>query len=239
LMRFHGDRLLIHAAVIMPTHVHALIEPLPLTMAGKNACPTLPYHKLSAGKNACPTLPYHKLSDLLHGIKGASARAASKILGTTGTAFWMDESYDHIERNEKQYRHFLHYIQENPVKARLPSDEYWIAFNVATQGEAGIPACQDAQTPNVGQAFLPAVSDTHAPNVGQAFLPASTCCWKTRMSWRGCGPIRARFWTASRSPSFSTRCRTRPSCSPTCAPESTGIRSAKGSGCSQARRRRR
>ena len=155
LTRFHGDRLLIHAAVIMPTHIHALIEPLPV----KKECTGTP-----AGKNACHTLPYHKLSDLLHGIKGASARAANKILGTTGTAFWMDESYDHIVRNEKQYRHFRRYIQENPVKVGLKDDEYWLIDNVATQeGEAGISACQDAQT---------GMSAPLSTNVGQAFLPA-------------------------------------------------------------------
>ena len=85
---------------------------------GKNACRTL--------ENACPTLCCHDLSDLLHGIKGASARAANRILGTTGTSFWMDEAYDHIVRNEKQYRHFLRYIDENPLKAHLRNGEFWL-----------------------------------------------------------------------------------------------------------------
>ena len=142
LMRFHGDRLLIHAAVIMPTHVHALIEPLPIKKGGADI-PVCASEVEEAGKNACHTLPSHDLSALLQGIKGASARAANKILGTTGTSFWMDESYDHIVRSERQYRHFLRYIGENPIKAGLRSDEYWLTSNVG-------------QTPNVGQAFLPA-----------------------------------------------------------------------------------
>ena len=114
LQRFEGERLLIHAAVIMPTHVHALIEPLQMT------------GRTGTGRNACPTLLCHDLSDLLHGVKGASARAANKILGATGTSFWMDESYDHIVRNERQYQHFLHYISENPTKAHLMADEFWL-----------------------------------------------------------------------------------------------------------------
>ena len=121
LLRFDGDRLLIHAAVIMPTHVHALMEPLPVAgreETGKNACRTL--------EIACPTLCCHDLSDLLHGIKGASARAGNRILGTRGTSFWMDEAYDHIVRNEKQYRHFLRYINENPLKAHLRNGEFWL-----------------------------------------------------------------------------------------------------------------
>jgi REP element-mobilizing transposase RayT len=97
LLKFDGDRLVIHAAVIMPTHVHALIEPLP-------------------GQD---------ISELMKGIKGASARSANQLLGTTGT-FWLDESYDHIVRSQKQYEHFCRYIEENPVKARLKPGEYWL-----------------------------------------------------------------------------------------------------------------
>ena len=74
LLRFDGDRLKLHAAVVMPNHVHAMIEPL----------------KANA------------LSTLLKGIKGASARLVNQALGQSG-AFWMDESYDRIVRNEKEY----------------------------------------------------------------------------------------------------------------------------------------
>lgn len=96
LLHFDGKRLYIHAAVIMPNHVHLLMEPL--------------------GKNM--------LSKLLQGIKGASARRANQILGTAGT-FWLDESFDHILRSEAQYRHLVNYIAENPQKARLQKHQYW------------------------------------------------------------------------------------------------------------------
>ena len=96
LLRFDGERLRLHAAVIMPTHVHLLLEPL-------------------GG---------HDLSRILKGIKGTSAREINKLLGTTGT-FWLAESYDHIVRSEKQYRRLIRYIADNPVKAGLREDEYW------------------------------------------------------------------------------------------------------------------
>jgi len=108
LMKFDGQRLNVHAAVIMPTHVHALLEPI--------------------GANT--------RSELLKGIKGASARQVNKLLGTSGT-FWMDESYDHIVRSEKQYRHFLRYIEENPSKAKLKEVEYWLH----TKSGTDIPVC--------------------------------------------------------------------------------------------------
>ena len=45
-------------------------------------------------------------------------------MGLTGT-FWLDESYDHIVRSEKQYWRFVGYIAENPTRAGLRDHEYW------------------------------------------------------------------------------------------------------------------
>ena len=99
LLRFDRVRLRLHSAVIMPNHVHALLEPM--------------------GE--------HPLAALLKGIKGASARLANKELVRSGV-FWMDESYDHIVRSEKEYAYFLRYIGENPVKAGLSEGTYWLYF---------------------------------------------------------------------------------------------------------------
>jgi type I restriction enzyme R subunit len=38
----------------------------------------------------------------------------------------MDESYDRIVRNEKEYNHFRKYIVDNPIKASLNQNEYWL-----------------------------------------------------------------------------------------------------------------
>jgi hypothetical protein len=38
----------------------------------------------------------------------------------------MEESYDRIVRNETEYAHFCAYIIENPAKARLAPDQYWL-----------------------------------------------------------------------------------------------------------------
>ncbi|CAA6677340.1 MULTISPECIES: transposase [unclassified Lentimonas] len=99
LLRFDGVRVRLHSAVIMPNHVHAVMEPL--------------------GE--------HQLAVLLKGIKGASARLANTTLGRAGV-FWMDESYDRIVRSEKEYAYFLRYIRENPVKAGLREGAYWLYF---------------------------------------------------------------------------------------------------------------
>ena len=95
LMRFHNARLQIHHGVIMPNHVHLLLEPL-------------------NGES---------LSKLLKGIKGASARVCNQILNRKGT-FWMEDSYDRIVRNREEYAHYVRYINGNPVRAKLRDGEY-------------------------------------------------------------------------------------------------------------------
>ncbi len=97
LVRFDGDRLQLHAGVIMPNHVHALIEP--------------------RGEA--------RLSYILKGIKGASAYLANRVRNTRGT-FWMDESYDRIVRDVEEYVRLCRYIADNPRKARLPADHFWL-----------------------------------------------------------------------------------------------------------------
>ena len=162
LTRFEGDRLHLHAAVIMPNHVHALIEPVETSETGRDGTSIqatgIPAGELGAepqtgmsvsrdtgipagglgsepqtgmsvsrgtGILAGGSLPPDALARLLKGIKGASARAANRLLGLTGT-FWMDESYDRIVRNREEYHHFLQYIRANPAKADLSHEQYWL-----------------------------------------------------------------------------------------------------------------
>jgi len=97
LLYFDKIRLILHAAVIMPTHVHCLMEPL----------------------------EGFELSELLKSIKSYSAHEVNKRLGRTG-AFWQKESYDHIVRSEAQYVKYIQYIRENPIKANLQEGMYWL-----------------------------------------------------------------------------------------------------------------
>ena len=88
----------LRAYVVMPNHVHVLLEPI-----------------LS-------------LSRLTNGIKGVSARVANLKLGRTGKPFWQDESFDHWIRNQGQFTRIKSYVENNPVKARLcakPEDWEW------------------------------------------------------------------------------------------------------------------
>jgi REP element-mobilizing transposase RayT len=88
----------LRAFVIMPNHVHILIEP----------------HK--------------PLAKITGAIKGVAARDGNATLGRTGKPFWQDESFDHWIRDSAEFERVRAYIKWNPVKAKLatrPEDWKW------------------------------------------------------------------------------------------------------------------
>jgi REP element-mobilizing transposase RayT len=95
LRHFDGDRYVLDAFVVMPNHVHALVQPAPA----------------------------HSLSDLLHSWKSFTARKLGELRGEGGTV-WQDESFDRIVRNWEELQEYRSYIRRNPEKARLGLGEY-------------------------------------------------------------------------------------------------------------------
>lgn len=91
------------AYCIMSNHVHAIL-----------ATGTMGNTSFPEGLHG-PT-PYH-LTNILTSIKKFTARKANIILGLSG-AFWQDESYDHVVR-ENELTAAIHYVLNNPVKAGL------------------------------------------------------------------------------------------------------------------------
>ncbi len=88
----------VHAYVVMPNHVHMLME---------------------------PTV---ELRQITRAIKGRSASACNEILRRTGQPFWQQESYDHWVRNPASFEKIRLYIERNPVSAGLvksPEDWEW------------------------------------------------------------------------------------------------------------------
>ena len=79
------------AWVVMPNHIHALIEVWQVPM----------------GK-------------ILQSWKGYTSRQANKILSRQGT-FWEDDYFDRYIRDEEHLRRAVRYIENNPVKAHLVS----------------------------------------------------------------------------------------------------------------------
>ena len=85
-----GQYYRLFAAVVMPDHIHLVIQP--------NA-------EIS-------------LSRIMKGTKGASARKINVLRKQTGHV-WQDESFDRIIRDDDEFMQKLEYIQNNPVTAGL------------------------------------------------------------------------------------------------------------------------
>jgi putative DNA methylase len=90
LQHFDGERYRLLAWVVMPNHVHAMIE----QMEG------------------------HALTGILHSWKSYSAHAINKARASSRRV-WSPDYFDRYVRNEDHYAHVKYYIEYNPVKARL------------------------------------------------------------------------------------------------------------------------
>lgn len=86
---YHGSKINLYSAVVMPDHVHSLFQLLD-----------------------------GNLSELLHSIKSFSANQINKLMGRSGI-LWQTESYDHIVRDGKEFFHVINYIHRNPIKKNL------------------------------------------------------------------------------------------------------------------------
>jgi putative transposase len=89
MLHHHGQRFQLLAWIIMPNHVHALLE-----------------------VGSAP------LSKIVQNWKSIVAVEANKLSGRTGR-FWQPDYWDRFMRDEEQKRKALHYIENNPVKAKL------------------------------------------------------------------------------------------------------------------------
>ncbi len=95
----HGTKYELHAAVVMPDHVHLLLTP-----------------------NSDEQGNTYSLREITGGIKGAAAHAVNRTLGRKGRV-WQTESFDHLLRSDESTRSKADYICDNPVRAGLAADE--------------------------------------------------------------------------------------------------------------------
>jgi len=92
---WHGTRVQLHAATVMPDHVHML------------------FRVLQQVDGSWPELP-----DLIHSIKRFSSREIQAARGATGV-LWQRESFDRIVRNSDELAETQAYIELNAVRAGL------------------------------------------------------------------------------------------------------------------------
>ncbi|MEQ9232667.1 REP-associated tyrosine transposase [Coleofasciculus sp. E2-BRE-01] len=106
---FHNQRYQIFTGVIMPDHVHLLIQPFLKTETA-----------------------FWSIGSILHSIKSYSAKQIPKVMKHIGKV-WQDGRYDKLMRDEKEFEQLWEYIRQNPVKAGLsktPEDYpfFWEIF---------------------------------------------------------------------------------------------------------------
>lgn len=93
-LRGNGVRFALHAAIIMPDHVHIVLMPL-------------------SDKDGPFSIPA-----IMQTIKGASSHRINAELAARRTV-WQQESFDRVLRKEEHIADKTDYILENPVRAGL------------------------------------------------------------------------------------------------------------------------
>jgi REP element-mobilizing transposase RayT len=68
-------------------------------------------------------------------LKGFTAHEANRLLGRDGP-FWQGESYDHLVRDEEEFRRIQRYIEWNPVKACLAARPEEFPWSSAAPGRS-------------------------------------------------------------------------------------------------------
>ncbi|MGB3642062.1 MAG: transposase [Rivularia sp. (in: cyanobacteria)] len=99
---FHQKRYKLFIVVIMPDHVHFIIQPF---IKSKNE--------------------YWSIGSILHSIKSYSSKQIPKVMLHIGKV-WQDGRFDEMIQTEKEFYNQWEYIRQNPVKAGLSAtpEEY-------------------------------------------------------------------------------------------------------------------
>lgn len=108
LKSFDEQYYLLVAYTVMSNHVHVLLD----TYCQLAKLPS----NIQVSKENY--VSYDKFMQL---IKGNASYSINQLLGRKGR-LWQHESYDHLVRNDKEFKRIILYILNNPVKAGLVSD---------------------------------------------------------------------------------------------------------------------
>jgi REP element-mobilizing transposase RayT len=111
----HNDFAFVHVGIVMPDHVHIVMQPL--------------------WDNSGVT---YALCTIVGRVKGRSARRINLAMGRRGRV-WFDESHDHQIRNDESLVEKIEYVLQNPVRkgiVRTPDEYRWI-WRWGVEGKKG------------------------------------------------------------------------------------------------------
>ncbi|HWE96082.1 MAG TPA: helicase C-terminal domain-containing protein [Tepidisphaeraceae bacterium] len=134
LKHFNHARYELVAWCLMPNHVHVIVQPL----------------------------PGFELPQILHSWKRFTATEANKLLGRSGP-FWQAEYYDHLIRDEDDFRHAVTYLWSNPEKAGLKG---WAWREKDEELLSAIVGVSSSERTTHGLETRATVGQPDAPNTG-------------------------------------------------------------------------
>ena len=113
----HENKIHLHAAVVMPNHVHLIFTPL----------------RNEQGES-------YTLAEIMNAIKGPSAHSINKLLNRRGP-LWLDESFDRVLRSSGDLEDKILYLMANPLRCQLAThpDQYPWLWREQPQPRAVVP----------------------------------------------------------------------------------------------------
>ena len=135
---WHGKSVLIHAACVMPDHVHLLLRTLEL-----------------------PDGSYTPVADVMHSIKSYSANQINNHRAVSGS-IWQREYYDRLVRNTEEAEEALRYIEMNAVHAGLADQPHAYPYLWEAGRETG-----GLEAPPSKSVVLAVVRGTFEGRIGQ------------------------------------------------------------------------
>lgn len=120
---FAGERYDLLAYVVMPSHFHWVFRPCQAWVA-------------TLGPSVVERTPRERI---MHGMKLYTARECNQQLRLRGK-FWQAESFDHWARTPDELERIIHYVEWNPVEAKMCARPEEFVFSSAfDRRQAGLP----------------------------------------------------------------------------------------------------
>jgi len=107
----------LHAAVVMPDHVHMLLTPQEIKLDAGAGTRTTPENNDSGPR-------WWSLAEIVKSIKSVTARKINQHRGRKGGSIWQDEYYDHVIRDSADFAAELNYLLQNPIKQGLAQQSH-------------------------------------------------------------------------------------------------------------------
>ena len=140
----HVDDIVLHEFVVMPNHVHGIIEidrhrngtvvdraglePAPtrengFERAGLEPAPTRGNEFVGAGSKPASTEKRQPLSEIVRQFKTFSAKRINQLRNSSGAKVWQRNYYEHVIRSEESYLKIAEYVRHNA--ATWLTDKYY------------------------------------------------------------------------------------------------------------------